>query len=57
MTTCTSIPLSVRIPGQKSERLNLLCPLYGRTARGRKRADFTRAAKLAIRTIDRKEPA
>ena len=54
---CTTVPLSVCIPGQEIPRLNLLCPLYGRTVRGRKRADFTRTAKLAIRSINRREPA
>lgn len=57
MQSCTTIPLSVRIPGQEMARLNLLCPLYGRTPRGRKRADFTRAAKLSIRLIERKVTA
>jgi len=54
MRACTTIPLAVQIPGQQKPRLNLLCPLYGRTPRGRKRADFTRTAKLAIQAIDRK---
>jgi len=57
INVCTSIPLSVRIPGQEKPRLNLLCPLYGKTPRGRKRADFKRAAMLAIRCTPRKEPA
>ena len=55
MRACASIPLAVAIPGQKMPRLNLLCPLYGRTSRGRRRADFTRTARLAIRSIDRRE--
>lgn len=54
---CPAVPLAVRIPGQKQQRLNLLCPLYGKTERGRKRADFTRSAKLSIQMIDRKVPA
>lgn len=53
MHACTTVPLAVRIPGQEKPRLNLLCPLYGRTPRGRKRADFTRTAKVAIRSIER----
>lgn len=57
MRSCPAVPLSVRIPGQESPRLNLLCPLYGRTPRGRKRADFTRTAKLSIRMIEREVPA
>ncbi len=57
MRACITVPLSVHIPGQKMPRLNLLCPLYGRTSRGRGRADFTRTAKLAIRSIDRRETA
>ena len=56
MRTCPTVPLAVRIPGQKP-RLNLFCPLYGKTPRGRKRADFTRTAKLSIQMIDRKVPA
>ncbi|MFV0135547.1 hypothetical protein ACLGIH_20385 [Streptomyces sp. HMX87] len=55
MRACTTIPLSVTISGQEMPRLNLLCPLYGKTKSGRKRADFTRTVKLAIRLIDRKE--
>lgn len=57
MHSCTTIPLSVSIPGQDRPRLNLLCPLYGRTKHGRKRADFTRAAKLSIQLIDRRVTA
>lgn len=57
MRSCPSVPLSVRIPGQETPRLNLLCPLYGKTKHGRKRADFTRTAKLSIRMIDREVPA
>ncbi|MEU9050105.1 hypothetical protein AB0D37_06830 [Streptomyces sp. NPDC048384] len=57
MRACTTVPLAVRIPGQETPRLNLLCPLYGRTPRGRKRADFTRAAKQSIQMIDRKVTA
>ncbi|MGW1261246.1 hypothetical protein ACWD7Y_04695 [Streptomyces drozdowiczii] len=57
MPTCTTIQLGVSIPGQETPRLNLLFPLYGRTARCRKRADFTRAAKLSIRLIERKVAA
>lgn len=52
MHACTTVPLSVRIPGQEMPRLNLLCPLYGR-----KRADFTRTAKLAIESTPRKDNA
>lgn len=55
--SCSSVPLAVSIPGQENPRLNLLCPLYGKTPRGRKRADFTRSAKLSIQMIDRKVPA
>lgn len=50
---CTSMVLSVNIPGQENPRLNLLFPLYGRTPRGRKRADFTRTAKRSISSIER----
>lgn len=57
MQSCTTIPLSVRIPGQEKPRLNLLCPLYGKTRRGRKRADFTRTAKLSIQSTPRKVAA
>lgn len=53
-TACSAVPLSVSIPGQEMSRLNLLCPLYGKSRRGRKRADFTRTAKLAIRSIEKR---
>ncbi|MFH9731822.1 hypothetical protein [Streptomyces sp. NPDC017260] len=56
MQSCPTIPLTVKIPGQ-NERLNLLCPLYGKTPRGRKRADFTRTAKKSIQAIEKKEAA
>lgn len=57
MNQCPTFSLAVRIPGQERPRLNLFCPLYGKTKRGRKRADFTRTAKLSIQMIDRRVTA
>ncbi|MEU1816151.1 hypothetical protein ABZ543_13270 [Streptomyces roseifaciens] len=52
MTICQRLNLGVEVPGAERPRLNLLFPLYGK-----RRADFTRTAKTAIRLIEKKEMA
>lgn len=48
VTVCENVNVGVRVGEQV--RLNLICPIFGR-----RKADFTRAAKISIQLIERKK--